>query len=104
MAGATMGTGAFLFATNFSDRGLSAIGLLAPGPFLMCMTVRVFQEVRYRYKTGSWTKPKGSRLVEPNGQLAWKNLIPVSINTICNGGYLAIMTIGWKFAEASGMN
>lgn len=100
-----MGTGAFIYATNFSKYGIVGTGILAPGPFTMCLIIRTYQEVKFRMKTGSWFKPgAASRVRTPEGKILWRTLIPLFVNVMTNLGYLVVMTIGWKLAKASEMN
>ena len=104
LAGACMGTGAFIFASSFSEYGMIGTGILAPGPFFFCLIIRLFQEIRFRRRTGSWFKKEGSRVKTPEGKIIWKSLIPVAVNVITNALYLIVITIGWKLAKASGLN
>ena len=95
MAGACMGTGAFIFASNFSDYGIIGTGILAPGPFIMCLATRTYKEISYKRRTGSWFKPgNASRVMTPEGKILWKSLIPVTVNLLTNGGYLVVMSLG----------
>ena len=103
-AGACMGTGAFIFASNFSDQGLFGTGLLGPAPCLILIVLRFVLELRYRLRTGRWTKTKNSRLLTDDGKIRWATLIPLVGNVITNGGYLLSMSLGWKFAKAAGIN
>jgi len=103
-AGACMGTGAFLFASKFSDYSTPGLSIMDPGAFIMCLFIRVYQECRFKLRTGSWFKPKGSRVIGPDGKILWKTLIPVIMNIVTNGGYLCLMAQGWKFAKAAGLN
>lgn len=52
LAGACMGTGAFVFASRFSDLGILGTGLLAPGPIIYCLVLRLFKECKYKRKNG----------------------------------------------------
>ena len=70
----------------------------------MCLIVRVYQESRYKLRTGSWLKDKGSRVIGPDGNILWKTLIPVMMNILTNGGYLCLMAEGWKFSKEAGLN
>ena len=104
MAGASMGTGSFLFASNFSDYATYGLAIIGPGGFLMCMMIRVITECRYRIRTGSWFKPKGSRVMGDDGKLLWRSLIPITVNVLTNGGMLVVMALGWKLGKAAGLN
>ena len=100
-----MGTGAFIYATNFSEYGIIGAGILGPGPFIMCVIIRTYQEARYKLRTGSWFKPKSaSRVINPDGSVKWRSAIPLVISMTTNFSYILVMTLGWKFAEESGMN
>ena len=56
LAGACMGTGSFIYASNFSKYGVVGVGIIGPGPVLYCGLIRLYLELRFRYKTGSWYK------------------------------------------------
>ena len=100
-----MGTGSFIYATNFSEYGMLGAGMLGPGPFILCVIIRTYQEVSYKLRTGSWFKPKGaSRVLNPDGSIQWKSLIPLFVSIAMNQSYILVMSLGWKFAERSGMN
>jgi len=99
-----MGFGAFLYATNFSKNGIVGTGIISPGPFFFCLTIRVVEEVRFKRRTGSWFKREGSRVMTPEGKIIWETLIPLSVNVATNVLYLIVLTLGWKFAKASGLN
>lgn len=105
LAGMSMGVGSFFYASNFSKYGVIGTGIVAPGPFIMCLSIRLFMEIRYRCKMGTWFKEgSASRVRTPEGKILWKSLIPVFMNILTNAGQLIAMTFGWKFAKASGMN
>lgn len=100
-----MGTGAFIFASNFSGQGIFGTGLIGPGAFLLCVILRAQSEIRYRCKNGRWTKEGDkSRVLKPDGKILWKSLIPLTANVLTNLLYLLAMTIGWKLAKAGNIN
>lgn len=55
-----MGTGAFIYAANYSEYGLAGSGVLGPGAFVFYLLFKVSLEVRNRCKTGRWRDPNGS--------------------------------------------
>lgn len=55
-AGFFMGTGAFLYAANYSEYGLSGTGILGPGATIMFLLVKIFRELKHYYKTKAWFK------------------------------------------------
>ena len=82
-----MGTGSFLYASNFSEYGLVATGIVGPAPFFMCLVIRLIVEIRYRVKMGTWFKEgAASRVRTPEGKVLWKSLIPVAANVLTNVG------------------
>jgi len=103
-AGLTMGTGSFLFATNFSDLGFEGGGVSGPFVFILFLFIWVVRESYYRCKTGSWTKKENSRLFWENGKLKWSNLIPLIGNSTINVTYLIVMSYAWHFAKLGGIN
>ena len=113
-AGITMGTGSFIFASNYADLGLAGGGLCGPGVFVVFLAIWVFRQAYYRCKTGRWTfagddehpdYPLGkSRLVKKDGTLRWSNLIPFLGNVTVNVSYLIVMTYAWHFAKLGDIN
>ena len=100
-----MGTGSFLYASNFSEYGMVATGILGPGPALLCLVIRLTLEIKYRVKMGTWFKAgPASRVRTPQGKILWKSLIPIAMNILTNMGQLVVLSLGWKFAKASNMN
>lgn len=100
-----MGTGSFLYATNYADLGFEGGGLCGPGVFIMFLLLWVVKESMYRCKHGRWTKPgKESRLVWEDGRLKWSNLVPFIGNVTVNVCYLIVMTYAWYFAELGDIN
>ena len=67
LAGATMGTGSFIFATRYSDYGLSACGVLGPPMAIICIIWTYLLAAHYRCKNGTWLKKENSRLIDENG-------------------------------------
>ena len=104
LAGACMGIGNFLFASNFSGRGLLGLGVLGPGGTILCLLIRIIKESIFRVKQGKWIKDKNSRVKNEDGSIKWKSLIPLIANVATNFIYLVVLTIGWKLAKASGLN
>ncbi len=99
-----MGTGAFLYAFNYSSYGLAGSGILGPVPAVFYTLFKVFHEVKYRYKTGRWTRPSGSSWLTDEGKFRWSTLIPLCGNTGANIGYTVVMTFAWRFATQGGLN
>jgi len=104
LAGACMGTGSFLFASNFSDKGLLGLGMVGPSGTLLCVVIRLIKEINYRRRNGSWIKEKNSRVKTPEGKWKWSSCIPLWGNILTNFGYLVCLTLGWKLAKACGLN
>ncbi len=99
-----MGTGAFIFASNFSDQGIYGTGLIGPIPAILCFIIRLIIEKRYKKETGWWTKPKNSHYYTDDRKVRYSTLIPLIGNVLTNALYLLAMTIGWKLAKSSGLN
>ena len=99
-----MGTGAFIYAANYSEYGLAGTGVLGPGAFLVYLSMKVIREVRYKYKTKSWTKPTNSSWKHENGGVRWRSLIPLIGNMSATIGYAIVMTFAWNFADQAGLN
>ena len=70
----------------------------------MCVILRLYKECKYHNKTGSWFKPTKSRIKNEDGTYRFDWLIPLWANILTNGGYLCVISVGWKLAKASGMN
>ena len=103
-AGFMMGTGAFLYAANYSDYGLDGSGVLGPGAFIVFLLMKVVRELIFRKKTGSWVKTKNSSWVKEDGKVRWSSLIPLLCNMGVNIGYTIVMTFAWNFAEQANLN
>lgn len=99
-----MGTGAFLYAANYSDYGLDGSGVLGPGAFIVFLLMKVVRELIFRKKTGSWVKTKNSSWVKEDGKVRWSSLIPLLCNMGVNIGYTIVMTFAWNFAEQANLN
>jgi len=99
-----MGTGAFLYAFNFSVHGLAGSGILGPVPAIVYTLFKVIHEVRYRCKNGRWTRPYGSTWLTDERKFRWSSLIPLIGNTGANIGYTVVMTFAWRFATQGGLN
>ena len=108
-AGACMGTGAFIYATNFGKYGVLGPGCMAPGTLVVLLTIEAMIEGVYRCKHGRCIKDKDSCLLtdkdgDAKRSLRWKHCIPLQANVICIVGYIYVMTVGWELAKRSGMN
>jgi len=108
-AGACMGTGSFIYATNFGKYGMLGPGCIAPGTLLVWVTVKGIFEGIYRYKHGTCIKVMDSCLLtdekgEEGRKLRWKNCIPLLANVGCTVGRICVMTVGWDLAKKSGIN
>ena len=103
MGGACMGTGAFIYASNFAEYGILATGILGPVPFIYCLIIRSVLEIKFYRRTGSWFKEKNSRVYQ-DGKIVWSSLIPFTVSMVSNFCYLLVMSLGWDFAKASDMN
>ena len=55
--GICMGTGAFIYASNYSEYGFAGLALLGPIPIITTSVVKISREVYFRCKTGSWLRP-----------------------------------------------
>ena len=99
-----MGTGNFLFASNFSYLGMSGLGLVGPSGTAICVVIRVVKECMYHRRTGRWIKEENSRLLTPEGKLKWSSCIPLVANVLTNFGFLLVLSVGWKLAKAAGLN
>ena len=114
LAGITMGSGSFIFATNYAKLGMMGGGICGPGVFIIFLIIWTVRQTYYRCKTGSWTFPvdvdhpdfpRGrSRLLKKDGSLRWSNLVPFFGNIACNVCYLICMTYAWYFAKLGDMN
>lgn len=104
MAGFMMGTGAFIFASNYADYGLKGTGLLGPGAAIVYFLFKAIKEIIYRSKHGRWTKEKDSSWRKDDGSIRWMSIVPIAGNVACNIGYTIVMTFAWRFAEQAGLN
>ena len=105
-AGACMGTGAFIYATNFGKYGALGPGCIAPGTLCVHLTTKAVYETLYRCKNGRCLKEKDSCLLTDTKprKLRWNHCIPLLANVSCIVVYIYVMTMGWDLAKRSGMN
>lgn len=99
-----MGTGSFLFASNYADLGFEGGGLCGPFVFIIFLGIWIVRSTVYRCKHGRWTKPEGSRFYWDDGSLKYSNLVPFLGNVTVNVCYLIVMTYAWHFAKLGGIN
>lgn len=104
LAGFSMGTGAFIFASGYSEYKIFGTGLTGPGAFVYTTVLRLSMESTYRCRTGRWTKPTNSRVLKDDGSIKWFSLFPLFMNFATNGLYLCAMTFAWDFAKRGGIN
>ena len=104
LAGFSMGTGSFVYASNYSGLGIVGNGTYAPGGFLFFTIIKIGMLIRSRIKTGAWINPANSTVVYPDGKIRWKNLIPLIGNTATSAAYAYIMTYAWMYAKRGGLN
>lgn len=55
-AGAFLGLGNFVYASNFSKFGLKGLGVLGPGTLTVFTFVKILREYLYYYKHHKWFK------------------------------------------------
>jgi len=103
-AGFMMGTGAFLFASKYSEYGLAGSGVLGPGAGVAFLLVKIIREVVYWCKHKSWVKPNKSSWVTDESKFRWSSLIPLLCNMGVNIGYTIVMSFAWNFAEQANLN
>lgn len=99
-----MGSGAFIYASNYSQYGISGTGILGPAGLIVYTLAKILREVLYKCKTGSWTKPEGSAWKHEDGGVRWSSCIPMLANVFATIGYTSVMTLAWRFANMAGMN
>ena len=99
-----MGTGGAIYATCYARLGLAGVSLTGPGTFVFYLLWRIMLELKYRFVHGQWLKETESRVVDNDGKVKWKNLIPLFGNVFINGMYLVIMSYAWNFAKIGGLN
>ena len=103
LGGVAMGTGGYLYASNYAEFGLAANGLLGPGAFIFYLFIKVFRESKHKVKTGTWFK-KESAWIKSDSSVRWNSLIPLSVNVTTNIGWSIIMTYAWDFAGKANLN
>jgi len=104
ISGCCMGTGSFVYATNFAKYGFVGNGVLGPGNLIVCLLVKLAIEFRYYYKHKRWFKERNSTWLRADGSFYFYNSIAALANALTNDGYLIVMTIAWKFAKKGGIN
>ena len=102
-AGFFTGTGAFLYAPNYSRYGFAGAGILGPGTIAVFLMWRLACEIRHKIRKGTWFKKKGTR-VFGSGDKSWKNLVPLLIIACGNITFVVVISFTWKFAKIGGLN
>ena len=77
-----MGTGAFIYASKYSEQGLLGTAVLGPMTFVVYTFVKLVREVSFKCRTGSWVKSKNSVWITDEGKIRWSSLIPLANYTI----------------------
>ena len=91
----TMGTGAFIYASNFAHLGFIGNGVLGPGVLLAAIVAKIILETQYRLRKGVWFKPTKSAWRKEDGKFYFINLVPMCLNALTNGLYTVVMTFAW---------
>lgn len=60
IGGLFMGTGNFLYASNYAKYGLVGVTILGPSSFISGMIIKISREVYFRHKHGYWFRKKDS--------------------------------------------
>ena len=93
-----MGTGAFIYASNYSEYGLPGTGVLGPGATIMYLLAKIVRELWYYCQNKRWIKPEKSSWKTDDGKVRWSSVIPLVGNILCNIGITVVMTFAWDFA------
>ena len=99
-----MGTGGFLYASNYAEYGMAGSGVLGPIPLVTTSLAKIIREVHFRYKTGTWVRKSKSAWIKDEGGVRWSSLIPLAANTLLQFAYIVIMSVAWDFASKAGLN
>lgn len=103
-AGICMGTGNFIYASNYSYLGFQGNGLLGPGALLVFSIVKFIREYTHFKREGRWFKANNSAWIDQNGAVYYKNFVPLLVNGLTGFGFSVVMTFAWRFAKMGGMN
>ena len=103
-AGLFLGTGNFIFASNYSYLGFKGTGIVGPGALLVFAIVKFIREYSYYKREGRWFKSNNSAWLDQNGAVYYKNILPLLVNGLTGFGFYVIMTFAWKFAKMGGLN
>ena len=101
-----MGTGAFIYATRYTQYGFTATGLFGPGTFIFALIFKALIELHYRCKESRWLKPNNKSVffdVELK-KIKWLAVVALLMQVITNNGYFFALTYAWEFAKLGGMN
>ena len=99
LAGLCMGSGAFMYASRYAKHGVVGSAVLGPGTLIVYIVLKIIREVHYRYKHGTWFRPKNSVWVTDEGRFRWSSLIPLVASTVFLAAYVFVMTVAWNFAR-----
>lgn len=103
-AGLCMGSGQFIFASNFSKYGFKSNGLFGPGTLILCIIAKLTLEIPYYLKNRRWFKEADSAWRTPEGKIKWTGVVALLTNSLANLGYTIALNLAWKFARMGGLN
>eukprot|EP00355_Strombidium_rassoulzadegani_P003296 CAMPEP_0168614938 /NCGR_PEP_ID=MMETSP0449_2-20121227/4242_1 /TAXON_ID=1082188 /ORGANISM="Strombidium rassoulzadegani, Strain ras09" /LENGTH=315 /DNA_ID=CAMNT_0008655653 /DNA_START=170 /DNA_END=1117 /DNA_ORIENTATION=- len=99
-----MGVGQFFYAVNFSSFGMLGIGFIGPLPFVIIVAFKVALACKTKVVTGAFIDKNNSNLVDKEGKLKKKNLIPLLGNLYGNFAHIFFYSLAYKFAKMGGIN
>lgn len=99
-----MGLGLFLYAVNFSHKGLMAQAYIGPIPLLWHITVKVIYAIRNKIKIGQFINYEKSNFFTPDKKFRKENMIPLFGSIYANVAHRFLFALAFKYAMLGGLN
>mmetsp|Transcript_17589 Transcript_17589/g.29697 ORF Transcript_17589/g.29697 Transcript_17589/m.29697 type:complete len:86 (+) Transcript_17589:326-583(+) len=84
--------------------GWHGIGFIGPAPLVILSLLKLGVAIRNKCTKGVFVDRNHSNIVDPQGKLIKKNLIPVFGNWQGNIAQVFLFTFAYKFAKLGGVN
>jgi len=99
-----MGVGQFIYATNFSYIGTQGTGFLGSIPLAILVLFKLILAIKNKVKKGVFIDKENSNIIDTEGKIKWKNIVPILGNWYANSAQVFLFTYAYKFAKLAGLN
>ena len=99
-----MGSALYIYAINFSKKGLIATAYVGPIPLLVVIIVKLLLASYHKYKNGKFFDKAKSNFINVDNTLKKRNMIPLITSIYANCAHYVFLTFAFKYAKLAGMN